>query len=457
MNRNLTKEFVSSLQDLMSVEPTEVDRKQVRRCLLDYFGATLAGVKLLKEKSESIIDMAGQYEDGLTIIGLAPKVALETACLVNGLNSHVAEMDDGVRFGMIHPGAPIFSALLPVAEKFDVTEDSFIIGALVGYDAALRLASAIQPSHYKRGYHPTATCGSIGAAMGVAAMLGYDSKEMEDTLGAISVCASGSLKVVDKGSELKPLNVGRAASLGVQSALLGKSGLSAPPDVLSGETGFLNMTADSVNAKCLVEPAPNRFWIHSVYVKPYSACRHAHPAIEAALELSRNKSIQLDQIKSINITTYHGLKGRHDHQEVSNVSSARMSIPFSVAIALKYSGAGVNEFTLNAVENAEIQRLSKKINIIEDENYTARVPQQRSAKFELYLNDETYFELEILYPKGEPENLVNDQELIAKFFELAKFGGVPEDQSNALLGAVWNIPKNFKEMFRVLENCRTEG
>ena len=37
---------------------------------------------------------------------------LETAALINGLNSHVAEMDDGVRFGMIHPGAPLFSSFI---------------------------------------------------------------------------------------------------------------------------------------------------------------------------------------------------------------------------------------------------------------------------------------------------------------------------------------------------------
>ena len=187
---------------------------------------------------------------------------------------------------------------MPVAEQYNVRGKDLVKGVLIGYDAALRLANAMQPSHYKKGYHPTATCGSVGATMGIAAMLGFNAQEMENALGAVSVAAGGSLKVVDSGSELKPFNVGRAAALAIHSAVVGKSGFISPPDALNGETGFLNLMTDSLNWDSLYKSDPKGFWIYSVYVKPYAACRHAHPSIEAALEIINEHSFPIQSIKN---------------------------------------------------------------------------------------------------------------------------------------------------------------
>jgi 2-methylcitrate dehydratase PrpD len=457
MTQNYTKELVSSLQKLMQSDPSANDCKQVSRCLLDYLGATLAGVKLLKVKTDTISNLLGGVNGGVSAVGLDSSVSLETAALVNGLNSHVAEMDDGVRFGMIHPGAPIFSALLPMAEKMNVRRIDLIKGVLVGYDAALRLASAMQPSHYRRGYHPTATCGSIGATMGIAAMLGFNAKEMEDALGAVSVVSAGSLKVVGNSSELKPYNVGRAAALAIQSAAVGKAGFTSPLDALNGETGFMRMTTDSLKLECLHKRAPNNYWIHSVYVKPYAACRHAHPSIEAALDIIQQEPFSIKDIKKIAITTYHGLKGRHDHQEVSCVASARMSIPFSVALALRSVGAGVNEFTQMAVDDPGNKSLSRKVFIQEDQKYTDRVPDQRSAKLKLDLLCGTSFVREVVYPKGEPENPMHDHELKEKYKELAMYGGVTSEAIEQLMDQVWLMPDNLSGLFGAIKNCNLKG
>ena len=454
MNLNHTKNLVSSLQGLMVNEPSAADCKQVSRCLLDYLGATLAGVRLLKVKTDVIVNLL-EGTGRACPVGLDAHVSLETAALINGLNSHVAEMDDGVRFGMIHPGAPLFSSLLPLAEQYNVRGKDFVKGVLVGYEAALRLASAMQPTHYKRGYHPTATCGSIGATMGIAAMLGFTAQEMENALGAVSVVAGGSLKVVDSGSELKPYSVGRAAALAIQSAVVGKSGFASPPDALYGETGFLNMTTDSLKLECLHKRAPNDFWIHSVYVKPYAACRHAHPSIEAALDIVQENSFSIQSIKKITITTYHGLKGRHDNQEVSCVASARMSIPFSVAIALRSGDAGVNAFTQKAVDDFENKVLAKKVFLYEAKKYTDRVPDQRSAMLKIDLVDGLSFFREVIYPKGEPENPMLDEELKDKYRELAAFGGVSLNSAEQLMNQVWLMPDNLHELFGAIKSCNT--
>jgi 2-methylcitrate dehydratase PrpD len=450
MTTNVTEQLITELQKLMQQEPGEADLHQVKRCLLDYLGATFAGARFLEPRVTQILRLAGCSNDGVRVIGSGKKASLETAALLNGLNSHAMEMDDGVRFGMIHPGAPIFSALLPVAERMNSTRDDFIRGVLVGYDAALRLASAVQPSHYQRGYHPTATCGCLGATMGIAAMLGFSAREMENALAAAAVSAAGSLKVVDRGSELKPYNVGRAAVVAVQSAIVARAGFEAPDDALSGETGFLEMTTDRYDRHQILAGAPMGYWIHSLYVKPYAACRHAHPSIEAAIQLLNQHDIQLAEIKGVQITTYHGLAGRHDHKVVSDVAAARMSVPFSVAVALKYGAAGISEFSRNALEDPEICELATKVDIRADQQFTDRVPDQRAALLLIEMNDENRFEAKVTYPKGEPENPLTDNELGAKFQVLAEYGAMPQHKIKSVQNAVWHLPENLTALYRLL-------
>lgn len=449
---NLTKQLVSVLQQFMWREPCEASRHQVKRCLLDYLGATFAGAKILERQKAEILRMVGCDEAGVCVIGSSKRASLETAALLNGLSSHVAEMDDGVRYGMIHPGAPIFSALLPVAEKMNSTGGDLVRGVLVGYEAALRLASAMQPTHYRRGYHPTATCGSVGATMGIAAMLKFNEKEMENALAAVSISAAGSLKVVDRGSELKPYNVGRAAVLAVHSAIMARAGFNAPDDALSGDTGFIRMTTNECREEKILANAPNDYWIHSVYVKPYAACRHAHPSIEGAIRILNQTNLRAKDIKSIHITTYHGLAGRHDHTEVTDVSSARMSVPFSVALAIKAGAASINDFTQQTVDDAEIRTLARKVTISADQKFTDRVPDQRAAELRLETNDGAVYQELVTFPKGEPENPLTDSELENKFASLAGYGGRSDEQVHLLREEVWQLPQDLKALHRLLLN-----
>ncbi|WP_194439034.1 MmgE/PrpD family protein [Vibrio fluminensis] len=453
MTIDITKLFVSSLQLLMNEEPSESDVNQVSRCLIDYLGATFAGGHILENKTSSLAQLLGHGSAIVNPIGMVSKVSLETAALINGLHSHEAEMDDGIRFGMVHPGAPLFSALLPVAEVYKVQARDFIKGVLIGYEATIRLARAVQPSHYRKGYHPTATCGCIGATMGIAAMLGFNADEMEDALGAAAISASGSLKVVDNGSELKPYNVGRAAAIAVQSAMIGKSGFSAPPNTLGGDTGFFSMTSDFPSLSCLDERDAKGYWIHSIYVKPYAACRHAHPSIEGVISILQREKFAIQEVKNVVIKTYHGLKGRHDNQNVTCTSSARMSIPFSVAIALSTRNAGINEFSQVMVDSPELHALARKIFIEENQCYTDLVPAQRPAMILIELGNGQIFSEEVIYAKGEPENPMMLEDIELKYLELSKFSGIPLELAKALLERAWKISNNLDVFFSAMKNC----
>jgi 2-methylcitrate dehydratase PrpD len=446
---NQTEELIDYLYSLRDITFPEKITNQVKRCLLDYLGATFAGTKLIREKEEKFLKFNQNIENTITAIGLNQKTDIYTATLINGLSSHVAELDDGIRYGAIHPGSPIFSALLPLAEKEKVSGKEFITATVIAYEVAILISSSIQPSHYNKGFHPTATCGAIGAAVGIAILLGYNKKQLKDTFSAVAISASGSLKVIEDGAELKPFNAGRGALIGLISAITAGCSFSGPEDVLSGDTGFFAMMA---NEHQLHIPNENHdFFIEKIYVKPYAACRHAHPSIEAVLKIKTKADLNIEDIKAITIITYKGVIGKHDTKIISSIFSAKMSIPFGVAVALKEGKADINQFSELNINDNQIQSLINKINIIPDDELSSLVPHKRTAIVKIETNNNKSFSERVDFPKGEPENAMSDYEIKEKFRSLAKFAGKNDEICSEIIHNVWNLENNFNRLLQYLK------
>ncbi len=450
MSNNLTDKFIDELYELRNAAFPGSVVLQAKRCMLDYIGATFAGAQMLKEKSNKLLNYLGETQGDATVIGFNRKAGIENAAFVNGLSSHVAELDDGVISGIVHPGAPIFSALLPVAEKERVKGSDFLLGIITGYEAAVRIADAIQPSHKARGYHATSTCGAIGIAVGIAAMLGFSKSQMKDALSSAAVSAAGSLKVLEDGSELKPFNVGRAALVGLLAASMARAGFKGPDDVFSGNAGFLSMMAEDCDLSHLERKDGELFGVERVYVKPYAACRYCHPAIDASLKIKFTHSIQPENIKSVNVATYRWAVANHDHTQINGVSSAKMSIPYSVSVALVSGKAGIEEYSIERINNPEISSLTKKITVCSDDQLTALFPKKSVAIVEITTYDGYCHTTRVDSPKGEAEAPLSDDEMKEKFATLAVYGNKSKEESYEIIRVVWNLEEELHNLFRLL-------
>ncbi len=320
VSKNITDLFIDSLYSLSQADYPDSVILQAKKCFLDYLGVTLSGASMNKAKYNNLLECLGSAVNDATVIGLGSKTTILNAALINGISAHVAELDDGVRFGMLHPGAPVISALLPLSEYESISGRDFIKGLITGYEAAIRLATAIQPSHKELGYHATATCGQVGAAIGAAVALQLTQSQMKNALSASVTGASGLLKVFADGSELKPYNAGQAAQNGLAAALMARAGFSGPDDILGGETGFITLNSEKHDLKHL-QDANSKYSIEKVYFKPYAACRHCHPAIEAALAIRSKYAIRPDQIETLNIRTYRWAVEGHDHAHIKGITS----------------------------------------------------------------------------------------------------------------------------------------
>ena len=447
---NVTDLLIDEIYNLRNIKITEKLEHQVKRCLLDYLGATFIGSKLIKNKGDILLENSESLNGASTVIGFNKKASIERSVFVNGISSHFAEMDDGVRFGMLHPGSPIFSALLPVFEQENISWDKFVLGVIAGYEASVRVAMAIKPSHYNEGYHPTSTCGNIGASIGLSTLFDLPKAQMKTALSSAILSTAGSLKVIEDESELKPFNVGRAALDGFVAVLLAKAGFKSPDDVFSGKTGFINLMAKKFDLSYLKRKKNDSFCIEKVYFKSYAACRHAHPSIEAVIRIMTENDLKVNDIHKIIVKTYSSIIGMHDYKVVKNVSSAKMSVPYSIAVAIVTGRAGIEEFTDEFIKDSVINSIMNKVEIYADEEISAKVPDIRAAVVSIQMTDDKIYTERVDFPKGEPENPLSDEELIEKFKTLALLSGKTEEEINKILEIIFNSKNNMDNFFTLL-------
>lgn len=426
--KNYTDLFIDFISSIQYNNLSDAAMKKMRACLADTLGVMIAGCADLYKKNEQLIQLMTDCSECINPIGMNEKTSLANAILINGLNAHFLELDDGIRYGVIHPSAPLFSALIPIAVLKNVSWKRFVLGSICGYETSIRLASAMQPSHYSAGFHPTATCCTIGVAVGIAVMLNYKKEVIKDAFSAAAISAYGTLKVLDDVSQLKPYNCGRAALLGYFAAMMAKAGYCGPNDVLSGETGFFHMMCSNFDENRLLNK-DGGFSIEKIYLKPYASCRHTHPEIEAALMIRKKKEFDIGNVKGIHVTTYKGVIGKHDGRIIYGENSARMSIPYSIAVALCTGKAGIDEFTDKYIKNPLIQTLIKNCNIEEDDELSKLVPNKRVAIVRLLMGDGKVLEQKVEYPKGEPENPLSVDELFSKFISMTSHANFDYEKS----------------------------
>ena len=411
---NLTDTFVVGLIGKSQTIPFDV-MQQARKVLLDYLGVLAGGKKYLEEKHPELM-------------ASAPSEAF-----INGFAAHVLELDDGHRHGMIHLGASIVSAVLDAAEKEGLKSDDVLRGIVMGYEVAVRCARAIQPGHKERGYHVSGTCGTLGSAMGIAFACSYSKEQLKSTLACAVSSAAGVLEIQEQASELKPYNVGRAAMAGVVAVQVGKLAMPGPDDILGGKRGFLAALTDTPKPEFLTGFSNDDYAIIGIYQKVHAACRHCHPAIDATIDMRNDLGLKPEQVDHIEVRTYKLAVGSHDHTDIMGISSAKLSTPYAVALAVVKGSAGYADYNEANLNDYNIKMLTRKVGVVEDETLTAQSPAVRGARVTIYLKNGQEFEAPCLYPKGEPEHPLTNEELEEKFRGLAMYGGLTKAECDEVI------------------------
>lgn len=420
---NMTEGLVNYILEKSGEHIPDSVYEKAKECIIDYIGVTYAGAKVNRDLFEKEINRAGKGV--CSLLGYNCRTDARTAAFVNGFNAHTIELDDGHRFGMIHLGGAIISAVLAVAEGEQLSYKQLLKGIVLGYEVAVRTALTIQPGHKKYGFHTSGTCGTIGAAVGVAVAMDYNVAQMKSTISAAATSAAGLLEIQEDASQLKPYNVGHAALSGVNAAYMGMSGCMGPDDILAGERGMFRLLSNTLNESKLTEKA-EYYEIERIYVKPYAACRHCHSAIEAAIDLREEYDVPVEKIERIEVYTYGLAVKGHNHKEIKGISSAKLSMPYSIAVAYMLRRADLYAYSEQCVTNSEILDLIKKVEVIEKKEFSELSSKKRIAEVHIITKDARELKKRIDYAKGEPENAMKQEELNDKFMKMMSWSNNEE-------------------------------
>ena len=440
---NQSVQFLQAI-DSLSRKPIPHDvMARAKKSLLDYLAVTYAGARFQSEKLKRYFAFAQPEEGRFRAIGTDRNLAMAEAVFLNGLNGHALDFDDGTNSGIIHLGSPIFSLLIPLSIRESICIDDMLKAAIIGYEASYTLAITIQPGHKAMGYHATGTCGTLGAALAASYLLGFTEEERFAAFAAACVAASGMLKVLDDGSELKPYNVAKTALLALSAIRMAKAGFKGHPDPLGGR-GFFKMMTGKETAELQPILQNGTYAIMKSYTKPYASCRYTHPAVEAAIRL--RDRVKPKDVQHIDIRTYRLAVSGHDHTEIPGSYSAKMSIPYATAVAMIYGKAGLNEFTEEMVRDEEILSLTAKVHVEADEALSDAFPSVQAAIVTIQTKEAAYTE-RVDFPKGEPENPLTDTEFRARYDGLMEYAGVDACESDRMFSAVYCENASVSELF----------
>lgn len=379
---------------------------------LDAVANALAGRRT--EPGEKLLALMGK----LNCSGDAGRMAL----LQGGL-THILEMDDLHRASVVHPGCVVVPAAFALAPETGVGGIGFLSAVLQGFEATCRVGMAVGQEHY-RIWHSTATCGPFGSAMAAACLLDLDEESCVNALGNGGTQAAGLWQFLDTGAMSKHLHAGRAAEAGVIAAQLAGLGFSGPPQILEGERGLFAGACPDANPAALLKNPKQRWQLHETSIKPWPCCRHTHPAIDAALELSA--LIDPALIDSITVETYQAALDVCDRPGPDSVYEAKFSLQHCVAAALTLGRVDFEVFEQSV--RAELAACGGRISLSAAEPYLSAYPKDWGAAVSVIMRDGKEVTACRNHCKGDPEDGLSVEEMREKARMLLEVGGILEPE-----------------------------
>lgn len=446
---NVSEKYFFDIDKVFKIRIPDAVIARSKQSLLDYLAVTCAGATFQTDKLKKYYNFACPEEGCFKAIGTQRNLVLKEAVFLNGLNGHALDFDDGTNSGIIHLGSPIFSLLLPLAQRYHISIDDVLKAAIIGYEASYTMAVSIQPKHKALGYHATGTCGVIGATLAAAYMLNFSEEERYQAFATACVSASGMLKVLDDGSELKPYNVAKTALLALTSLQLAKSGFKGHDDPLGGYRGYLKMMSGDEKKEIKSVLLNGTYAIMKSYTKPYASCRYTHPPIEAAILMRNEYGLTAEDVNSIEVKTYDLAVSGHNHQDVKGAYSAKMSTPYSTAVAIIYGKVGLQEFGDSVLDSDEVRTLTHKVNVVADEELSALFPKKQIAVVTIK-SSKGIFTKCVEFPKGEPENPMTEQEFRTRYEGLMEFGGVKKDIYSSVYNMINHLDTKVSDLINKL-------
>jgi 2-methylcitrate dehydratase PrpD len=404
------------------IPPEVLDRAKV--LTLDFLGSAIRG-RREAESTPSVLKMLAALKldatGEATVFGDSRTWTPAVAALLNGTMGHSLDFDDTHADSSLHPSAPVVPAAFAVGEMVGASGREVLTAIVAGYEVCCRLGNALDPtSHYQRGFHPTATAGTYGAAAAAAKLLGLSEQQIVYAFGVSGSQAAGSLQFLVNGAWNKRYQVGAAAMNGIIAATLAKNDFVGATESVEGKHGLLVGYSDTPHPDKAVAGLGTSYETMKIGIKPYPSCRYTHAAIDALIAMRREHNLTPDQIKRVEIGLHrNGITLTGDaatKRHPSSIVGGQFSMFFTGAVALDQGRFGWDDY--NRLGDAAINALADKFDVVQDARLEGRT-HPFGARVAITTEDGVHERLHD-DPSGEPNSFPTTQAMSEKFLTLAR-------------------------------------
>jgi 2-methylcitrate dehydratase PrpD len=440
----LTREVAGFVADTRQI-PDDVRRLGTNH-LVDGIAVMLAGAT---EESGALVrahlrDVGGASQ--ATVLGSTLRAPLQMAAWANGTAGHAMDYDDTQLatepqsvYGLLtHPTVPALAGALAAAEGTDASGAALLDAYVIGVEVECRIADAIDPRHYRDGFHSTATMGVFGSAAAAAHLYGCD---LDTTLRAFGLAASMGAGLRENfGTMTKPFHAGRAAENGVLAVLLARRGWTAAKNILEAPRGFYRAAAGAYDASKINGKLGGRYFFidPGISIKPYPSGSLSHPAQDVLLELVRAHDVQPDQVQRIDVGVNSHVPNALIHTRPATALEGKFSLQFQMSIGVLERAAGIAQFVDAKVRDPRTRAMMERVFVHVDPEIEALGYNEMRMTVAITLNDGRRLLGRADGAKGHPKKPMSRDDLREKFLDCARLV-MPLERAESLLAHLWDI------------------
>ena len=404
----------------------------MRNDVIDIAGCVLWGLET--PWGRAIVEHVGDSSEPqqVAVWGTDLRVSPGSAALAMGLLGHAFDFDDYHPEAKLHPATVVLPAVFAMGEHLGSSGREVLRAAALGFEVMIRLSIASGPVQTMlNGFHLTGICGSVGAAAGVAVLLGLDEAETSHALGLAATQSSGLMGFLHDGSDTKRLHAGRSAQSGILAAQLASRGFTGPARVFElDHGGFCSAFSTQPQPLKMLDGLAERWTAGEVSFKRYSCCGSIHSTLDLVAQAVTEMGAKADGIDEVEVLHSPAVIQQCGWEYVpSDVLHAQMSIQYCVAALLLEGAVLPDQFRRELLDDAQLLTLAKRVRMTADPDIERLYPAKFASRVIVRAGGQER-DLSTLHPKGAAENPLLDEEVNEKFAALAdmRLGPVPRDQ-----------------------------
>jgi aconitate decarboxylase len=457
LSRPVTRELAEFIAELRFDDlPAEVVA-MARRCVLDSLGCGIYGSGT--PWVDSVVRTVALLGQATTASAWGRPVKADPlgAALINGTAAQGYELDDCHDQSMSHYGAGVVPAVLAVAEAMGPFDGRQVVLAVVaGFEVGTRVGNTVSPSAFHRGFHPCGLTSTFGAAAAIAKLLELDTEQFVNALGLAGSQASG-LMASQFGAMAKRFHSGKASQNGILAALAAREGLTGVRDVLEAPYGgFCSTYSADYDLDYAVAGLGEHWEILRNGFKQYSSLASSQTTVDALRAIRERTGIGPEDVEKVLVETTETVYVHCGWPYVYNgeTIAAQMNLPYTAAVTLIDGTAFIDGYTDQRLGDPQILDLAARVQVVVAPDLDALgKDEMRAVRVTVTTKSGQTHTEGVLYRSGHWKNPLSDQDLAAKFRNLAS-RVITDEAAAAIQDVVLQLEKSADPVAEIVAHVQ---